>query len=158
LEILHNHHGAIRGSVTLLEEGTDQLHIEASHGLSSNAHRVRYRLGEGITGRVVESGKPGVVPKISSEPLFLNRAAQRLVSPGNEVTFICVPISINHRPIGTLSIDLFFKTDRDYDRSVKFFGVIASMIAQAIKMNRLVNAERQQLINENSHLREELQE
>ena len=37
--------------------------------------RVRYRVGEGITGQVVESGKPIVVPRVSREPTFLNRAA-----------------------------------------------------------------------------------
>jgi Nif-specific regulatory protein len=90
--------------------------------------------------------------------MCLNRAAQRVFSPGEEVTFICVPILIDRKPVGSLSIDLSFKPHRDYDRSVKFFSVIASTIAQAVKMNRLVTAERQRLLNENSQLREELQE
>ena len=37
------------------------------------ARKARYRVGEGITGRVVQSGKPVVVPRVSHEPLFLNR-------------------------------------------------------------------------------------
>ena len=36
-----------------------------------------YRLGEGITGKVVETGKPIVVPQVSREPMFLNRVGQR---------------------------------------------------------------------------------
>src|SRR5262245_26429556 len=67
LNILERHHGVVRSSITLFEEGTNELCIEACRGLDSNAHQVRYRLGEGITGRVVESGKPIVVPKVSSE-------------------------------------------------------------------------------------------
>ena len=40
---------------------------------AAQARKARYRLGEGITGRVVASGKPVVVPQVSREPLFLNR-------------------------------------------------------------------------------------
>ena len=38
---------------------------------------MRYRVGEGITGQVVQTGKPMVVPRVSREPAFLNRAAER---------------------------------------------------------------------------------
>jgi Nif-specific regulatory protein len=158
LEILERHHGMIRSAVTLLDEETGDLHIEASSGLSGDGRAARYRLGEGITGRVVESGKPVVVPQVSREPLFLNRADQRKELNRQELSFICVPIALNRKPIGALGIDLRFKKDRDYDRSVKFLRVVASMIAQAIKVQRLVEAERQRLLDENIHLRQELKE
>ena len=76
LEILGRHHGAVRSMVTLLGED-GELSVEASDGLDQPAQGVRYRMGEGITGRVVESGKPVVVPRVSREPAFLNRAARR---------------------------------------------------------------------------------
>ena len=67
----------IRSAVTLLDQETSDLVIKASTGLTAEGRKARYRLGEGITGRVVESGKPIVVPQVSREPLFLNRAARR---------------------------------------------------------------------------------
>ena len=76
LEILARHHGAVRSIVTLLRDD-GELHVEASDGLDAPAHAVRYRVGEGITGRVVETGKPIVVPRVSREPTFLHRAAKR---------------------------------------------------------------------------------
>lgn len=36
----------------------------------------RYKLGEGITGKVIESGKPLVIPNVLVEPLFLNRTGE----------------------------------------------------------------------------------
>ena len=51
-----------------------------------------------------------------------------------------------------------FKPDRDFDSSVKFLGVVASMIAQALKIQRLVEEERRRLVDENTHLRQELRE
>src|ERR671910_264283 len=55
LAILIRHHGVVRGMVTLLREG--ELHVEAVEGFEDRARSVRYKLGEGITGKVVESGK-----------------------------------------------------------------------------------------------------
>src|SRR5713226_9706959 len=76
LEILARHHGAVRGIVSVLHAGSD-LRLEASDGLGDGSRPVRCRVGEGITGKVVESGKPIVVPRVSHEPAFLNRAAPR---------------------------------------------------------------------------------
>src|SRR5580765_7104493 len=76
LEILARHHGAVRGIVSILEENGD-LRVEAADGIGDASRPVRYRVGEGITGKVVQSGKPIVVPKVSREPAFLHRAARR---------------------------------------------------------------------------------
>src|SRR5215203_3205783 len=64
LEILAKHHGTVRSMVTLVHD-TGELRVEASDGLDQSAHAVRYRIGEGIIGRVVETGKPVVVPRVS---------------------------------------------------------------------------------------------
>ena len=57
--------------------------------------RSAIKLGEGITGKVVESGKPIVVPRVSREPAFLNLAPRRPEHPKQELSFICVPIMLN---------------------------------------------------------------
>jgi Nif-specific regulatory protein len=158
LEILGRHHGAIRSTVVLLNKETGDVEVEASAGAVTPGKRVRYRLGEGITGRVVESGKPIVVPRVSREPSFLHRAADRPELPTQELSYISAPIALDGRTIGAVSIDLHFKANRDYNRTVKFLGVVASMIAQTVKLHRLIEAERQRLVDENAHLRLELKE
>jgi Nif-specific regulatory protein len=158
LDILGRHHGAIRSTVVLLSEDTGDVEVEASGGAVTPGKRVRYRIGEGITGRVVEGGKPIVVPRVSREPTFLHRAAERPELPHQELSYVSVPIALEGKTIGAVSIDLLFKADRDYNRTVKFLGVVASMIAQAVKVHRLIEAERQRLVDENTHLRQELKE
>src|SRR5438128_9747083 len=54
LEILGKHHGIVRSLVALLREN-GELQVEASDGIDAPSQSVRYRLGEGIVGRVVES-------------------------------------------------------------------------------------------------------
>src|SRR6187455_318314 len=91
LEILAKHHGSVRSLVTMLHDN-GELHVEASDGIDAPSHSVRYRLGEGIIGRVVESGRPIVVPRVSREPEFLNRASKRPELQKEELSFVCVPI------------------------------------------------------------------
>ncbi|HSB08281.1 MAG TPA: sigma 54-interacting transcriptional regulator [Blastocatellia bacterium] len=158
LEILESHHGFVSSAVMLLREESREIYIEAACGLTADGERSRYRLGEGITGRVVESGKHVVVTQASHEPLFLGRAAPMKTLGKHEITFICVPITINRKTAGALAGVLRYKKDRDYDRSVKFLRVVASMMAQALKVHHIVEMDRQRLLDENIHLRLELKQ
>src|SRR6188508_654958 len=156
LGTLLRHHSVVRGMITLLRDG--ELHVEAVEGFEDRARTIRIKLGEGITGKVVESGKPIVVPRVSREPAFLNLAPRRPEHPKQELSFICVPISLNRQAVGSLAVDLRFKPERDYDSSVKFFGVVSGMIAQALNVQKMVDEERRRLTDENTHLRQELRE
>ena len=111
LEILGKHHGAIRSVVTLLGED-GELTVEAADGLEELPHNIRYRVGEGITGRVVESGRPIVVPEVSREPLFLNRTGVLGAHGKGELTYVCVPVTISGRTVGTLGVALPHRKDR----------------------------------------------
>jgi Nif-specific regulatory protein len=157
LEILAKHHGIVRSLVVMLRDAGD-LHVEASDGLDAPSHAVRYRIGEGIIGKVVESSRPIVVPRVSKEPAFLNRAAKRPELPKEELSFVCVPILLNRRAVGAIGVDLKINPDRDYDRYTKFLGIVASSIAQAVKIQRLVEEDKKRLVDENTHLRQELKE
>jgi Nif-specific regulatory protein len=157
LELLARHHGAVRSMVTLLQDD-GELGVVASDGLDPSARAVTYQLGEGITGRVVESGRPVIVPKVSREPAFLGRAARRPELAHQELSFICVPILSKGKAVGALGVELKFKEARDYERSTKILGIVASMIAQALKVQKSIEEGRAQLVAENTHLRQELRE
>ena len=60
--------------------------------------------------------------------------------------------------VGAIGVDLRFSPDRDYERYVKFLGIVASSIAQALKVQRLVEEDKKRLVDENTHLRQELKE
>jgi Nif-specific regulatory protein len=156
LATLIRHHSVVRGMVTVLRDG--ELQVEAAEGFEDRARAVRFKVGEGITGKVVESGRPIVVPRVSREPAFLNLAPRRPDHQKQELSFVCVPIMLNRAAVGALGVDLRFKPERDYDSSVKFLGVVSSMIAQALNVQRMVEEERRRLLDENTHLRQELRE
>jgi len=158
LEILHHYPGAIRSALTLLDEETGDLYIEASSGLSAAGQLTRYRVGEGITGRVVQSGRAIVVPDIAAEPRFLHRSARRTSGQGETVSFLCVPVLLDHRPVGALSVDLPFSTGRDFEHLEKFLHVVTSLVALSLRTQRPLDRERRQLQQENTSLREELRQ
>jgi len=160
LETLGRHHGIVRSFVMLLDVDSEKLRVEASYGLDEEiAHRITYRLGEGVVGRVAQSGKPVVVPQTSREPLLLNRLrTQPGTSNRKEVSFICVPIVTAGKPIGVLGADRTYKQGRDFDRTTKFLSVVSAMMAQALRVEQRVAADKKRLVDENIHLKQELRE
>jgi len=159
LEILEEQHGTVSGAITLLDEESGELDIEAATGVTWQVRRrAKYKVGEGVTGRVVESGRPVIVPKVSHEPLFLDRTKVWKESGHDELSFVCVPVPGDGKTQGSLSATLPFDGDRDFWRESEFLAVVATMIGQAVRVHSLVETERQQLVSENDQLRQELQE
>ena len=157
LEVLERRCGALRGAITLLEQDSGLLVVEAALGYPRPSGRVRYRVGEGVTGMVAESGTPAVVPRVSREPRFLHRAAGR-TQREQEISFTCVPIALDGGTAGTLGIEQRYVAGRDGERTLNALRITAGMIAQALRIQRLIDAERRQLVEENTQLREELRE
>ena len=158
VQILAQSVGMRRGTITILNPETAELQIEVAHGLTAEARkRGRYKLGEGITGRVVETGEPMVVPRVSQEPLFLNRTRSRGQREKEELSFLCVPIKINHKTIGALSVDRLHK-DLDLDHDLRFLTIIGSIIAQHVNNLMLIDREKERLRDENLKLKGQLQE
>jgi Nif-specific regulatory protein len=157
LEVLEQRCRALRGAITLLEEASGMLVMEAALGYPRPAGRVRYRIGEGVTGMVAQSGTPAVVPRVGREPRFLRRAAER-AERDEEISFICVPITLDGSTIGTLGIEQPYVAGMDAERTINALRITAGMIAQALRIQRLVDAERRQLVEENTQLRQELRQ
>ncbi|MFA6599763.1 MAG: nif-specific transcriptional activator NifA [Candidatus Omnitrophota bacterium] len=157
LTILHEKMGMERGTLCLLDDETNELAIEVAHGLDTKAiQRGRYRVGEGITGKVVATGEPIVVPNIGDEPLFLNRTRSRDIARRN-VSFICVPIKVDQKTVGVLSADRLFRENVSFEEDVRLLTLISSLVAQAVRLHRLRKRERQKLEQQNTIFQQELQ-
>ena len=144
------------GTVTLLNRKTGDITIDLAHGMSKRqVSRGRYKLGEGVTGRVVETGRPAVIPKISESPLFLDRTRR---GRERDVSFICVPVKTGNETYGALSVDRLYKPGLDLEEDVQVLTIVASMIAHTVRVRRQAEEERDRLSEENERLRAELRE
>jgi Nif-specific regulatory protein len=121
-----------RGSIFLLDQNTKELEIVAAHGLTKEQiERGKYKIGEGIVGRVLEKGTPMVIPNVGEEPLFLNKTGSRIRKSG--ISFLCVPIKFKGESIGVLSADRIFKDKAiTIDEDIRVLEIIASIIVQYV--------------------------
>jgi Nif-specific regulatory protein len=159
LDILERRHQVAGAAVVLVDRDTKDVHVEAAIGTRLPATRARSRSdGTGVTDRVIDSGKAVAVPRVSQEPNLTSIASDRSRGDVKELSYVAVPVILGRRPAGTIEVALPFKTDRDYQRSLEFYKVVASMVAQAVKVSRMVEADRHKLAEENEHLRDELRE
>ena len=146
-----------RGTVTLVDPITNELRIEVAQGLTKKEkERGRYKIGEGVTGKVVESGEAMVVHDIEAEPLFLNKTRARKDLKQRKFAFLCVPIKVGNKVIGALSVDHLFKGNIPYEEDTKLLTIIASMVGQAVKIRDLAEKEKQAVMAENVKLKQQL--
>ena len=148
-----------RGTIVLVSPDHQELLIEVAHNIPERQRlAVRYRVGEGVIGRVVETGCPAIVPRVSQEPMFLDRLHQRRKITHEEISFICVPIAIGTQVAGALSADREFDDSALLDRVVQVLSIIACMIAEDVKGRRDAESQRRLLEEENARLRNELED
>ncbi len=154
LDILESDMGLSRGTLTLRRPDSDLLIIEASRGMTpAEIKRGQYRLGEGITGAVAQSGQAALVPDITKDPHFLNRTKAR---QNLRVAFLCVPIIHHRQVIGTMSIDRPVAPEAELRRDLDFLKLVAEILAEAVARIREELEERESLVSENKRLRQQL--
>ncbi len=159
LETLERDIGLRRCTVMLLSPDGNELVFEvASNIYAIKKDSMPYRKGEGITGKVLRSGNPAVIERISDEPEFCHRVHKRHEGENIETGFICVPILIGKDVIGTLSADCPHKHNISLDNVQRLLSIVASIIAHDVQLRREAKLKRERLEKENSRLRDELEE
>jgi Nif-specific regulatory protein len=149
-----------RGALILLDESTGRLRTEAAIGMTQEEiERGKYALGEGITGNVVATGRPRIIADVRSEPDFLNRTGRVTPEMANEtISFFCIPIKIEGRVTGALSVDKPFVSEEQLQSDQVFLNVIACFLAQALQINRMVMIQKEKLLEENAQLRAQVRD
>ena len=154
LETMETDMGVLRGTLTLRQAGTDILNIAASSGLSdSEKRRGQYRLGEGVTGRVAQTGQSEIIPDTTKSTDFLNRTKAR---SDQKNAFICVPVIHHKEVIGAMSIDLPSCNEDELNGYAIFLEHVAQILASAVSTIREEIEERNALESENEMLRRQL--
>jgi diguanylate cyclase (GGDEF)-like protein len=90
-----------RASLLLLNESSNELILKAASGLATDTAKVRpLRVGEGVSGKVMDSGKPLVVTDLRLEGLTPASATRKYKTN----SFISYPIMIGGRKVGVLNV------------------------------------------------------
>ncbi len=158
LSILQEYWDIISGAVFILDEEGKYLNMTASIGYKNNVAKKKYKVGEGLTGKIAETGKPIIVPRVSQEPLFLNRLSSWNSKKDSEQSFIGTPITLDYQTLGTLVISLAYDSGRNFQADLNFLTIIASALLQPIRVQQVMDVERRKLLDENVVLKHKLRE
>lgn len=156
MKILSEYLDMKRGTVLLKQE--DEIKIVAAYGFSDEEiQKGRYKLGEGIVGKVAKHGSPIVIPNIGEEPLFLNKTGVVERMKRQDIAFLCVPIKFKNEVLGVMTVDRLFRDKAiSFEEDLRLLKIVASIIAQSIKLHRQLELERQSFKEETEYLKLQL--
>jgi len=129
--------GMQRGMISLIDRETGEAWLDVAHGVDLAGKEVMYRPGEGITGKVAQTGRPMAIANLDQEIHFLDRTGARRFLNRSELAFICVPIIYDARVVGVLSADKVAKEVQDLNREQAMLEAVAELIAKAVHMRAL---------------------
>ena len=121
----------------MLINSDNELYIIASKGLSEKVkEETKMKIGEGIAGRVVSTGKYIFVENIETDVRFLRpNDEERYTSK----SFISVPLKIKSKVIGVLNINSPKNKKQFTDRDLKLITILADQAAMRLDNIELFN-------------------
>jgi Nif-specific regulatory protein len=148
-----------KGTIVLYNKEEDLLKIVAASGLTSDEmDKGTYQIGEGVTGKVFETGEAVIIESVGDDPNFLNRVGylSHFNIENSELALIVVPIISDQGKLGLVSVFLDNHKHIDLKSYLDFLLVVASIISQTIKINKLVEEAKKEISRENIQLKREL--
>ncbi len=159
LHLLSELLGLNRGRVVLHDKESNELVIRISYGLTqAEINRGRYKLGEGITGRVMHTGETLIIQDIDNEPSYLARAIDRNTLPAGTVSFIALPILVDRKVTGVLGVHRLRSRQRPLGADLHILHTLAELMGQVFKIDQLIEVRTARLAAENRSLKEALQQ
>lgn len=144
LAVLSEQLGMQRGMISILDLKTGEAWLDVAHGVDVYAGRVIYRPGEGITGKVAQTGRPMAIADLGEEGHFLDRTGARKKLNRKELAFLCVPIFHQGRVVGVLSVDKLSRDVEDLTREVQLLEAVAELLGKVVHF-RAVEEENRRL-------------
>jgi Nif-specific regulatory protein len=123
-----------RMALAIFDPKTNTIRFDLTHGHKGPV-KATYTPGQGVTGQVLDTGKPIIIADMEKDERFLNKAMGRPSKELAELSFICVPISrVNavgvQEALGVLSADLPCRPMESLRLHCAFLEVLAAVIAR----------------------------
>ncbi|MGA2779028.1 MAG: nif-specific transcriptional activator NifA [Steroidobacteraceae bacterium] len=148
------------GLIALLDDkGTPEM-VVGSGWSDATARRYFDRLPERAIGRIVVTKMPLVIRQMKKDPLFENWDFSAWGAPDEEFSFIGVPIKDRGTVIGTVTIDREHGNGQYFglDEDVRFLSMIANLLGQTVRLQRLIASDREWLMHEQRRLEKTIAE
>ncbi|MCL5773236.1 MAG: SpoIIE family protein phosphatase, partial [Firmicutes bacterium] len=139
--------GAIAVWILIFDKETERLETFMWSGPGAEEFsRVTFRPGNGVAGKVFQTGKAAAVPDVQAEPTFIGK---ELASRFGIKSVIQLPLIIGEKTIGVLGMfSSVVKTSSFSAREMELMDIFASQVAAAVENTRLF----QEIIRRNKEL------
>ncbi len=164
LNVLAVHLQLERAMIVLADEPQDgespepqQLRVHSAAGLShEQVGRGVWSPGDGIIGRVFQSGVPATVPNITESTEFVDRTGAFGGQDGRRLCFLAVPLVSDHIVVGVLAAQREVAGQTRLSDDQRVLRMAATLLAQTCVLARAVTAEHQRLQLETTRLKKAL--
>ena len=129
--------GMQRGMISLVDREKKEVWLDVAHDVNINGLEVIYKSGEGITGKVAETGRPMAVANLGQETHFLDRTGARRHLNRTELAFLCVPIIYDSNVVGVLSADKVALQVENLDKELALLSSVAELMAKPVHVRVL---------------------
>ena len=149
-----------RGYILVLDEAGEPELTAAMGDTGAKPARAKSLVPQAVIDQIVATGVPLVIENISVHSLFTGSAYLRLATPRTTVSFIGVPIKVDGKVKGVLTVDrewdgkLQFRLDDD----VRLLTMVGNLIGQTLRMHTMLAHDRDRLISETHRLEKQLHE
>lgn len=144
LDLLSTWLGMERGMISILDLHTGEAWLDVARGVDVETTKVCYQPGEGITGKVAQTGRPMGIANLSNEGHFLDRTGARKSLNRAELAFLCVPILYQSRVVGVLSADKLAHQVESIEGEVNILSAVAELLGKIVHF-RAVEEENRRL-------------
>lgn len=121
------------GSIALVDDDGWISFAATDPPATPEALAMRIRVGDGVSGKIVETGEPVYIGDIHTDPTVTEERRQRSVSAG-VIAYFGVPLVTEGRPIGLLQIDSPVPdawTEEDRVLLLSFTPIVAAAVQNA---------------------------
>ncbi|NSW88101.1 MAG: sigma 54-interacting transcriptional regulator, partial [Syntrophobacteraceae bacterium] len=144
LDVLSSRLGMERGMISVLDLQTGEAWLDVARGVDVETGKICYQPGEGITGKVAQTGRPMAIADLGKETHFLDRTGARKSLNRRELAFLCVPIFYQGRCVGVLSADKLARQVEDIEQEVAILAAVAELLGKVVHF-RAVEEENRRL-------------
>src|SRR5450631_3909126 len=146
LNILSAHIGLPRAMIVLPDDDGARLRVHSAMGLNrEQSQRGIWQSGEGVIGRVFQSGVPVTVPDVTQSDEFIDRTGAFSAQEGHMMSFMVVPIKTEQGVLGVLAAQRTVEGNARLSDDQRILRMVATLLAQALVLSRAVSAEHQRL-------------
>ena len=157
LNILDAQIGLPRVMIVLPDEDDAKLRVHSAVGLDrEQSLRGIWKAGEGMIGRVYQSGVAVTVPDVTQADEFIDRTGAFSAQDGQMMSFMVLPIKTDQGVLGVLAAQRAVEGNARLSDDQRVLKMVATLLAQALVLSRAVAAEHQRLQLETTRLQKAL--